>query len=114
MIRAFGRRYGRAFVPFENSFPFNIARLIEKYSNEAGWNNERKTVIDRELYEKIMGRFAESNRNLARDYLGRDKLFFEEFRESERDNFTFGKMAPEELMDLMVYILKEFDEQKEN
>lgn len=113
LIRQFGERYGRAYVPFETDFSFQVGKLIQDYAAKNGWDKARSTVIDRDLHEKIMKRFEESNRMLAKEYLGKDQLFEEPFEDADISKFNFSDMDPGEVLDIMVYVLNELEKSPE-
>ncbi|MGD9900810.1 MAG: hypothetical protein AB7T22_16920 [Calditrichaceae bacterium] len=58
-----------------------IIRVIKDYGEENGWNDEKWSFLTREMYDKIMSQYEESNRKLALEYFQRDQLFFEPFEE---------------------------------
>lgn len=82
-----------------------IGSVLQNYADEHNWNNERPNVVDRDTHDRIMFRFAESNRRLARDYLDRDELFLEPFEERAVTQYDVAQLTGEEALDLMAYTL---------
>ena len=79
--------------------------MIKKFGVEKGWNNEKWNFLTREIYDKIMSRYEESNRKLAMEYFHRDQLFFEPFEEKNviRPIVDF---APAEVLELNTRIVE--------
>lgn len=91
----------------ENPNPAVLKKLLEAvadYVDQTGWNQQKWSVIDRELYDRISQYFEESNRRVARDFFGRDELFFDSYDDRYLTHFSISDFPPEELLDVMAYV----------
>ena len=88
-----------------------ILRVIKEYGEEIGWNDEKWSFLTREMYDKIMSRYEESNRKLAKEYFHRDQLFYESFEEKNviRPIVDF---SPAEVLELNTRIIEEVYQQE--
>lgn len=82
-----------------------ILHVIKEYGEEKGWNNEKWSFLTREIYDKIMSRYEESNKKLAMEYFHRDQLFFEPFEEKNGIRSTVD-FTPAELLELNTRIIE--------
>ncbi|MBN2600771.1 MAG: hypothetical protein JXR87_02115, partial [Candidatus Marinimicrobia bacterium] len=69
------------------------------------WNKERWNLATREIFDRIMSHYEESNRKLAVEYFNREHLFFEPFEEAIK-NYTIGEFPSNELLELNSYIIE--------
>lgn len=77
---------------------------IAEYGELAGWNKQKWSLIDQEIYKKISDRYRSSNQQVARDYFGRDELFLEPFKEEEFTEFNVDDFRPDELLDMFAFV----------
>ena len=54
---------------------FAVAKHLQDYADDHGWNNEKVNVVDAQTQQLIIETFAEGNAKVAREYFGRDALF---------------------------------------
>jgi hypothetical protein len=74
---------------------------IHRLSKKQKWDSEKINFIDRPLYEEIKARFENDNREIAREYFGREQLFLEPFVEKPITPFREMGMSSSALMDLL-------------
>ncbi|HOV06683.1 MAG TPA: hypothetical protein PLV27_05435 [Anaerolineaceae bacterium] len=91
----------------ENSNPARIKKVLEiiaEYAEQAGWNQQKWSVIDRDLYDRISQYYEESNRRIAKEFFSREELFFEPYDDRYQTHFSIKDFPPGELLDVMVYV----------
>lgn len=81
--------------------------MIIDYGNLAGWNEGKWTLINRQTYDKINDRYETSNNAVAKDFFGRDQLFFEDYNENEFADFSMNDFSNDELISLITYIISQ-------
>jgi hypothetical protein len=81
-------------------------RLIRRYADDHGWNDERPNKISPEIHELIMEQFVDSNRKIAQEYLGRDDLFFEKYKTKPITIYDLSELHGEEILDLLSYVFR--------
>ena len=74
-----------------------LAQKLAGYGKQQGWDKEPLNVITREHYEYLLGHFAESNRQLAQTYLGRDGLFMEPYVPKPISTFRIADLSDQEM-----------------
>ncbi len=78
---------------------------IRNFGDLKEWNKERWNLATREIYDRIMSHYEESNRKLAVEYFNREHLFFEPFEEAIK-NYTISDFPSNELLELNSYIIE--------
>jgi len=81
--------------------------MIFEYGSLAGWNEGKWTLFNRQTYDKIQERYATSNAAVAKDFFGRDQLFYEDYNENEYTNFSMNDFSNDELLSLNTYIVSQ-------
>jgi hypothetical protein len=84
-----------------------LDRLIRRYADREGWNQQRLNLMTKELYSRISERFARSNARVARKYLGREVLFQEDFEEEPISEFHMHDWNILEAMDFYGFLIAE-------
>jgi len=82
-----------------------VAGWVREYASRNKWNMQALNLIDQNTHWQIMNIFEESNRKLAQEYLGQDQLFYEEFIEEDITDFQINDLSPDELFDLISFLL---------
>jgi len=85
---------------------------IRQYAGEQGWNTNQLNLVDKELYNSIMSVYENGNHIVAREYFGRDILFFEPFEEKEVTRFEVKDFHSDELLDLFIFLLGKMSKNK--
>jgi len=81
--------------------------MIIDYGNLAGWNEGKWTLINRQTYDKINDRYETSNAAVAKEFFGREQLFFEDYNENEYTDFSMNDFSNDELLNLITYIISQ-------
>lgn len=87
-----------------------LQRLIIEVNNFCDlkeWNKQKWNFVTRDIYERIMSNYEESNRKLAMEYFNRDKLFLEPFDENIT-KFSKKDFSSDELIELNCHLLINF------
>jgi len=84
-----------------------LTAMILDYGSQTGWNEGKWTLINRQTYEKIKERYETSNAAVAKDFFGRDQLFFEDYNENEYTDFSMNDFSNDELLNLITYIISQ-------
>ena len=85
---------------------------IRQYAGEQGWNTNQLNLVDKELYNSIMSVYENGNHIVAREYFGRDILFFEPFEEKEVTRFEVKDFHSDELLDIFIFLLGKMSKKK--
>jgi len=85
--------------------PFKkLSKLIVRFSHINDWNQERISLVDKELYDAISDKYNESNKRLAKEYFNRENLFFEDFEERPLSVSDISQIKNEEFLELLLFI----------
>lgn len=82
-----------------------IITIIKEYGDTKGWNREKWNVVSKELYDRIMRNYADSNNKLALEYFHREQLFLETY-EDESNDISIDKVPSDELLELNSLIIE--------
>ena len=81
-----------------------LVKWIREYTVVNGWNGDKPSKIDAATHHRIMSKFEQSNRILAKEYFGRDELFLEPYVEKEITDFRLEDYDQQDLVDLSLFI----------
>lgn len=77
---------------------------LSDYATSAGWNDKPWSLIDQDIHTRTMEHFSTGNRQIAREYFGRDALFLEKYDEKRLTRFTLDDFNSDELFDIFSFI----------
>jgi len=77
---------------------------LSDYAASAGWNDKPWSLIDQDLHTRTMEHFKDGNRQIAREYFGRDELFLDKYDEKRLTRFTLDDFNAIELFDVFSFI----------
>ena len=78
---------------------------INNFADLQGWNQQKLNFATREIFDRIMSHYEESNRKLALEYFNREQLFFEPFEESAT-NLSINDFPSNELIKLNAHLIQ--------
>lgn len=77
-----------------------------------GWNDQKFNLIDAQIHKNIMQRYRKMNRQIAQEYLGRERLFLETFKEKDLTHFSVNEFEVEEILDAFGFVLEKISQNK--
>ncbi len=89
-----------------------VAQFIQWYADRHGWNGNKFNGITKEIYDTLMERYAESNREIANRYFGRDELYLEPFNPLPITKFHINLLKDREATDLSIFVVKQLTQTK--
>lgn len=85
-----------------------VFRFVKEFVRQNDGNHQKWNLVTREIYEKIMSHYYESNQKLAREYFHREDLFIEPFNDDARV-FTVNDLSPIELLELNAFLIQKIE-----
>jgi hypothetical protein len=84
-----------------------LISAVRSYENQFTSKPDKINLIDEKIYNKILEKYFEGNRKVARYFFGREELFLEPYKRKEMTNLSVNDLKPEALLDLLAYIFEE-------
>ena len=94
-------------IPEKECISHAVADFVQQFGDQHGWDTQKANLITEEQHERIMNLFQESNRKLAREYLGREELFQDQFSGYERVKFSVEDLRASEVLQLMAFVIQQ-------
>lgn len=95
-------------LPYQHRKTMVISGFVNEFAELHGWNRKPAFVLDEVTRRKITIHYEESNRALARKYLGREELFLEEIKAKPITAFDLADLPAAEVLDLFLHVLPHF------
>ncbi len=81
-----------------------VARLVQEFANQQGWNDAKLNLISEEIYRKVHAHFVESNAWMERHYPGWQAVV-EKFQPKPLSHFDLSIMTSEEMLAVSQHVL---------
>jgi len=91
-------------VNWDGGSRIKFYNALSDYAASAGWNDKPWSLIDQDLHTRTMEHFKDGNRQIAREYFGRDELFLDKYDEKRLTRFTLDDFNAIELFDVFSFI----------
>ncbi|MBN2048086.1 MAG: hypothetical protein JW750_09605 [Anaerolineaceae bacterium] len=83
-----------------------VSGAVQEYARQQGWEDGHYHLVNRALYEQIQAHFNETNDRVAREYLGREKLFNTPFKDQALTMFDpVAELGAEGIFNLTAYVI---------